>query len=133
VTTLNDILNDGNGQSPKPAKQKPVKPDPGSSFATAIGATLALCAIVSGLAGVALHRGFGLSVPFLAGFFLVLGFAFFVRLIALTVAGAWFNVATDAAPRLILAEAVAEFEAGKVTDAMGFLDMDKKLREGGVK
>jgi hypothetical protein len=127
MTILNDLL-DGNDQSPKPVKVTPAKPSTGSSLLAAIGSLIALCAIVSGLAGVALHRGFGLSVPFVAGFFLVLAFAFFVRLVTLSIAGAWFNVAVEATPRLVLAEAVAEFEAGKITDAMGFLDLDKKLR-----
>jgi hypothetical protein len=80
-------------------------------------ATLASSALVSGLAGLALNRGFGVSIPFLAGFFLIVAFLFFVRLVALVAAGAWHNVAIEAASRLAAGTVVGMAAAQAVLES----------------
>lgn len=117
----------------KPAKRAPLKAAPReTSFTVAILAVLSGSAIASGLSGLALHRGFGVSVPFMAGWFLILGFLFFLRMAVLTAAGAWFNVAIQAAPKLaeasVAGAAIAEQEVEDLLNAMALLDMDSKLR-----
>lgn len=103
MTTLNETL--------KGAKQDPAKKRPASGAVTGILVTLAVSAITSALAGVALGRGFGLSVPFMAGFLLVLAVAFFLRMVVLVAASAWQEVAVATAPKLAAAVMIGTFVA----------------------
>jgi hypothetical protein len=87
-------------------------------------------AIISWLAGVGLHRGFGISVPFVAGLVLLLTFMFFLRLSFLVIGGAWFTAEIQATPQLTVQAAIAEEAAQQVIAAQGFLAVDQKLQEG---
>jgi len=101
-------------ETPKAAKrdlEKGQRASQAEAGASGLLVTLALSAITSGLAGVALHRGFGVSVPFAAGFVLILAFAFFLRMVVLIVASGWQQVAVSSAPKLAAAVAIGTFVA----------------------
>jgi hypothetical protein len=60
-----------------------------SGFLGSVAATLVLWAFVVWLAGIALHRGFGVPVPFLPSFLLAFAGATAVKILAMTVAAAF--------------------------------------------
>lgn len=93
------------------AKGKGRKVPAGSGAADGMLVTLALSAITSGLAGVALNKGFGVSVPFAAGFFLIVASAFFLCLATLVVATSWQSAAVAAAPKLAAGIVAGTFAA----------------------
>lgn len=124
----------------KTAKQPGKGPDKASSAASSGAISLAaliLCAIVSWLAGLALHRGFGMSVPFLAGFFLLVAFAFFLRLVVLIVASGWFEAAsgyaTEVAMKTVIGAFIAETELRKAQDAGVLQHMSKRIEDMSAK
>lgn len=109
MTTATETLK--GGAKKDPAEKGKSAPSPATGGATGMLITFSLSAIVSGLAGVALNRGFGVSVPFVAGFVLVLAFAFFLRMAVLIVATGWQEVAVSAAPRVAAGVVAGSFAA----------------------
>jgi len=106
-------------------KQASKTPDGKSGSAGIVGgfvSMLAGSAIASGLAGVALNKGFGIPVPFLAGFFLIIGFLFFLRLAANTVAYAWFAKQAESAAAIAAANYLGSQAAAVLTGRQDLLD-----------
>jgi uncharacterized membrane protein YqjE len=106
---------------------------PKGSAATGLITTVALSAIVSGLAGVGLHKGFGVPVPFMAGFTLIMAFAFLLRLAVLIVSRGWQEAAIAAAPQVAAGVVVGSFFAETtLKEALGaeaLKDFEKHLAE----
>lgn len=118
MTTATETLK--GGAKKNPAEKGKSAPSPATGGAAGMLITFSLSAIVSGLAGVALNRGFGVSVPFMAGFVLVLAFAFFLRLATLVVASGWQEAAVSAAPRVAAGVVIGSFIAEtSLKEAMG--------------
>lgn len=103
----------------KPAAKPEANAFPGRSFIFAFASILAGSAIASGLAGLALHRGFGLSLPFMAGWLLLIAVLFFLRQVALTVAGAWYEMATAKAGEIAARSVIGATVAAVELEAMG--------------
>jgi len=115
----------------RPFKKTPARPQGATGyspqpFTGAIGDG----ALVSWLAGVGLHHGFGVSVPFIAGWVLVTAFMLLVSSVASHASAAHHKQALKAAPWIAAADLAGETGAQAALDAQGFLDIDKKLREG---
>jgi hypothetical protein len=117
MTTLDDL------NRSRPQAQAPAGP-PDTGFAVGIAISLAGSAIVSWLAGVGLHHGFGVSVPFMAGFTVMVAFLFFVRVTVLVAASGWFGVRMTAEPKITASQVVATYAA---QHAMGHPSMRDAL------
>jgi hypothetical protein len=120
VPTVSDLTSD---------RAKPEAKHTG--FATGFATVLIGSATASWLGGMALHKGFGVSVPFLAGFFLIIAFLFFVRPVAYQIAGPWFDLAGQTALRLTavqaaLRAATAAEDRGEAERLISLLDSIQK-------
>ena len=96
------------------------------------GAALADAPFLSWLAGVGLNRGFGVHVPFIAGWLLLAALFTLVYSLASVASNAYHREAIKATPLLAAADTatslVTEHETQRLLDAKGLLDMDSKLR-----
>lgn len=117
--------------------KQPVKDDqqPGTvtpGFTSGLFVTLGVTALVSWLAGIALHQGFGVPVPFMAAWLLILAFLFFVKTTVNIAASGWYAAVLQVTPRLVAAETagaiVAERETERLLDDLAFTDMSRKIR-----
>lgn len=107
-----------------PEKAKATSGYPASPFIGAITDG----ALLSWLAGVGLNRGFGVHVPFIAGWVLGAAFLALVFSVASHASAAHHQQAVKAAPHIAAGTMTGMTAAQAVLDAQGFLDIDKKLR-----
>src|SRR5579859_6443443 len=77
-------------------------------------------ALLSWLAGVGLHRGFGVSVPFIAGWVLVTAFLLLVFTVASHASAAHHKEAVRAAPHIAAADVIGAAAGQAVVDAQDF-------------
>lgn len=73
--------------------------------------TLGITALIAWLAGVALNRGFGVHVPFVASFILLAAGLQVVKLAAIEVAHSWHTEAAKVVPTAAAAAVKASLEA----------------------
>lgn len=103
-----------------------------SGVTTSFIVTLGIAALVSWLAGVALHQGFGVPVPFMAAWLLIVAFLFLAKTTTRVVALGWYGALLELTPQLAASETaaavVAEHETERFLDSAAFLDVSAKIR-----
>ncbi len=105
------------------------KDQPSASGVTAgFIVTLGVTALVSWVAGVALHQGFGVSVPFMAAWLLLLAFQFLAKTTVQVIAQGWFGVAVEHESRLAGEYALGQAAADELLSSAAFLAMHEKIR-----
>jgi hypothetical protein len=109
---------------PKGDAKAPQAPGRGSSLLAGFIASLAIYAGLVWVAGIALNRGFGVHVPFVAGWLLLMTGGWLVKHLATNVAQVWHN-ARVLADIDLMAATMAVHEAAQ---AKTFLDMDRRVR-----
>jgi hypothetical protein len=87
----------------EPQAQAPSK---GAGILTNIALSLGIWALLAGLAGLALHRGFGVSVPFIPAFLLSFTFGMTVKVVGMMTAQTWHEARVKADLALMAAMAM---------------------------
>lgn len=85
-------------------------------------------ALLSWLGGIGLNKGFGVHVPFIAGWVLVTAFVLLVFTVAEHATSAYHKQAVKAAPHLAAAQMVGIAAAQAAMDHEGFADIAKKIQ-----
>jgi hypothetical protein len=89
--------------------------------------------LLSWLGGIGLNKGFGVSVPFIAGWILAGGLILLTFTVADSVAAAYHKQAIKAAPHIAAADVLGKAAAQEVLDATGLMTMDKKIKDMSAK
>jgi hypothetical protein len=111
-------------ETPEVPKGDAKAPGRGSSLLASVILSLAVYAVLAWVGGIALNKGFGVHVPFMAGWLLLMAAGILIKHTTTNVAGSWHH-ARVLADIDLMAATMAVHEAAQ---AKTFLDMDKRVR-----
>lgn len=81
--------------------------------------------------GIALHRGFGISVPFVPVLLLLAVFMVMVYSLVSIASGAHQAQCIKAAPHIAAADVMGEYSAERALESAGFAEAIRKIQEAG--
>lgn len=122
MTTQAETLEPPEDTAKDPAKA----PGKGASFTAGFLYSLGLYALLAWVAGIAVNKGYGVHVPFMAGWLLLLVTGWLVKHLATNVAGAWHH-ARVLADIDLMAAAMAAQQAVRQEQGDGLAGLLAKL------
>lgn len=108
-------------------------PVPGASALASVISDLGLTAGFAWVGGVALNHGFGVSVPFVATWLLLLAGLWLVQFVTGQLATVWHNARVKADITLIAATMAAQEAIQEQQDAKAFLSMNDRIKDMSAK
>lgn len=106
---------------------------PGAGALASVIADMGLTALFAWVGGIALNHGFGVSVPFVATWLLLLTGLWLVQFVTGQLATVWHNARVKADITLIAATMAAQEAIQSQQDAKAFLSMNDRIKDMSAK